>query len=181
MLVKILIVVAVLAVAFVALVASRPSQCSTTRSAYIAAPPSAIFPLVNDFHNWEAWSPWAKLDPKAKTSYSGAAAGEGASFAWDGNKNVGTGTMTIVESRPSELIRIKLDFLKPFAGTSAAQFTFKPTGNGTTVTWSMTGKANFMAKAVNLFMNMDKMVGGQFEKGLASMKQEAEATAAIRN
>jgi len=130
---------------------------------------------VNDFHNWEAWSPWAKLDPAAKATFEGPSTGTGAIFKWVGNKEVGEGSMTITESRPSDLIRIKLEFLRPFEATNSAEFTFKPEGNRTAVTWSMEGKNNFIAKAVCLFMNMDKMVGGQFEQGLAQMKAVVEA------
>jgi len=130
---------------------------------------------VNDFHNWEAWSPWAKLDPAAKATFEGPSTGTGAIFKWAGNKEVGEGSMTITESRPSDLIRIKLEFLRPFEATNSAEFTFKPEGNRTAVTWSMEGKNNFIAKAVCLFMNMDKMVGGQFEQGLAQMKAVVEA------
>ena len=130
---------------------------------------------MNDFHNWEAWSPWAKLDPAAKATFEGPSTGTGAIFKWVGNKEVGEGSMTITESRPSDLIRIKLEFLRPFEATNSAEFTFKPEGNRTAVTWSMEGKNNFIAKAVCLFMNMDKMVGGQFEQGLAQMKAVVEA------
>ena len=129
---------------------------------------------MNDFHNWEAWSPWAKLDPAAKATFEGPSTGTGAIFKWVGNKEVGEGSMTITESRPSDLIRINLEFLKPFASTCAAEFTFKPEGNQTVAAWSMFGKNNFMAKTIHLFMNMDKMVGGQFEQGLAAMKSVAE-------
>jgi carbon monoxide dehydrogenase subunit G len=125
---------------------------------------------VNDFHNWQAWSPWAKMDPTAKNSFAGTPSGEGALFSWAGNNKVGEGRMTIMESRPSESIRIKLEFLKPFQATNTAEFTFQPTGEGTLVTWSMSGKNSFMAKAVVLVMNCDKMVGGQFEQGLANLK-----------
>jgi len=112
-----------------------------------------------------------------KQAYEGAPAGTGAIYTWAGNNEVGDGRMTITESRPSDLIRINLEFFKPFAGNSIAEFTFKPEGNQTVVTWTMTGENNFMAKTIHLFMNMDKMIGGQFEKGLAQMKSIAEATA----
>ena len=114
---------------------------------------------------WEAWSPWARLDPAMKQAYEGAPAGTGAIYTWAGNSQVGEGRMTLTESRPSDLIRIRLEFLKPFAATSTAEFTFKAERNQTVVTWSMAGKNNFIAKAVHLFMNMDKMVGGNFEEG----------------
>lgn len=178
---KILIAVAAILVLVVAvfavLVAMQPSEFRIQRSATIAAPAPAVFAQVNDFHNWEAWSPWAKLDPSATNSFEGAPAGTGASFAWAGNSKVGEGRMTIVESRPSELVRIKLQFLKPFAATNTAEFTFKPEGDHTAVTWSMYGHNNFMARAVGLVMNMDQVVGGEFEKGLTSMKSVAEASA----
>ena len=175
MIIKILIAIAVIVVVFAIIVALQPSEFRIVRSATISAPAPTIFAQVNDFHKWEAWSPWAKLDPAAKATYEGPSAGTGAVFRWAGNKEVGEGSMTITESRPSDLIRIKLEFLKPFAATNAAEFTFRPDGNQTTVTWSMEGKNNFIARAVCLFMNMEKMVGGQFEKGLAQMKSVAEA------
>jgi uncharacterized protein YndB with AHSA1/START domain len=175
MLKKILIGIAVIVGAFVVIVALQPSDFRIVRSSTIAAPPATVFAQVNDFHKWEAWSPWARLDPAAKSSFDGPAAGNGATFRWAGNEEVGEGSMTITESRPSDLIRIKLEFLKPFAATNTAEFTFKPEGEQTVVTWSMFGTNNFIAKAFCLFINMDKMVGGQFEKGLASMKSVAEA------
>jgi uncharacterized protein YndB with AHSA1/START domain len=172
---KILIGLAVIVVVLVVIVALQPSEFRVVRSATISAPPPAVFAEVNDFHKWEAWSPWAKLDPAAKNSFDGPAAGTGAIFNWSGNNEVGEGRMTITESRPSDLIRIKLDFTKPFEATNTTEFTFKPEGNQTVVTWSMFGTNNFVAKAFCLFNSMDKMVGGQFEKGLASMKSIAEA------
>jgi len=175
MLIKILIAVAVIVVVFIVVVAMQPSVFRVARSATISAPPPAVFAQVNDFHKWEAWNPWGKIDPAMKQTYEGAPAGPGAIYTWVGNKNVGEGRMTLTESRPSDLIRIKLEFFKPFAGTNIAEFTFKPAGNQTAVTWSMTGKNNFMAKAIHLFMNMDKMIGGQFEMGLAQMKSIVEA------
>jgi uncharacterized protein YndB with AHSA1/START domain len=181
MLIKILIGVAAAVVLVVgvlaALVAMQPSEFRIERSATIAAPAPAVFAQVNDFHNWEAWSPWAKLDPAAKNSFEGAPAGKGAAFSWAGNSKVGEGRMTITESRPSELVRIKLEFLKPFEATNTAEFTFKPEGERTAVTWSMYGHNNFIGRAIGLFVNMDKALGGEFEKGLASMKSVAEASA----
>ena len=177
MLIKILIALTVIVVVFVVIVALQPSEFNVVRSATISAPAPALFAQVNDFHKWEAWNPWGKLDPTMKQTYEGAPAGTGAIYTWSGNDEVGEGRMTITESRPSDLIRIKLEFFKPFAATNTAEFTFKPEGNQTAVTWSMTGNNNFMAKAVHLFMNMDKMVGGQFEKGLAQMRSVVEAAA----
>jgi hypothetical protein len=171
----ILIALAVIIIVFVIIVAMQPSEFRVTRSATISGPRSAVFAQVNDFHKWEAWNPWGKIDPAMKQTYEGAPAGTGAVYTWAGNKEAGEGRMTITESRPNDLIRIKLEFFKPFRATNTAEFTFKPEGNQTVVTWSMTGENNFMAKAFHLFINMDKMVGGQFEKGLASMKSVAEA------
>src|SRR5437660_8487692 len=174
MLIRILLALALIVGVCVVIVAMQPSEFSVVRSATISAPAPAVFAQVNDFHKWEAWNPWGKLDPIMKQAYEGALAGTGAIYTWSGNNEVGEGRMTITESRPSDLIRIKLEFLKPFAATNTAEFTFKPEGNQTAVTWSMFGKNNFMAKAIHLFMNMDKMVGGQFEQGLAAMKSVAE-------
>ena len=129
---------------------------------------------MNDFHNWAAWNPWATLDPGMKQTYEGAPAGTGAIYTWAGNRQVGEGRMTLTESRPSDLIRIRLEFLKPLAAVSTAEFTFKPEGKQTVVTWSMVGRNNFMAKAVHLVMNIDRMIGGNFEQGLARMKAVVE-------
>jgi len=175
MLIKILVALAVIVLGFVGVVAMRPSEYRVARTATIAAPAPAVFAQVNDFHKWEAWNPWAKLDPAMKQAYAGTPAGAGAIYTWAGNREVGEGRMTMAESRPNEVIRITLEFLKPFAATSTAEFTFKPQGEQTVVTWSMTGENNFIAKAVHLFMNMDTMIGGMFEKGLAALKTAAEA------
>ena len=177
MLAKILIALAVIVVALVVIVALQPSTFRIARSAMIAAPPERVFAQVNDLHKWEAWSPWLKADPAAKTAYEGAQAGTGAAFKWSGNKDVGEGRMTITESRPNELVRIRLDFLRPFASTSTADFTFVPNGDRTTVMWSMHGDKNFLAKALHLVLDMDKMVGAKFDDGLAQMKVAAEASA----
>ena len=172
----ILIAVAVIIVVLAVIVALQPSEFRVARSATISAPASAVFALVNDFHKWEAWNPWGKIDPAMKQTYEGAPAGTGAIYTWAGNNEVGEGRMTIIESRPSELIRVKLEFFKPFAATNTAEFTFKPEANQTAVTWSMFGEKNVMAKAIHLFINMDKMIGGQFEKGLAAMKSVVETS-----
>ena len=177
MLKKILIGLAVIVGVFLIVVALQPADYRVTRTATIAAPPAVVFAQVDDLRQWEAWSPWAKMDPAMKVTYAGPAAGVGAISGWAGNSEVGEGRMTITESRPSELIRFHLEFFKPMAGTSASEFTFKPEGKQTVVTWTMTGKNNFTGKAFCLFMNMDKMVGGQFEQGLAAMKSVAEAAA----
>ena len=160
---------------FLIVVAMQPDDFRVTRSTRIATPPSAVFAQVNDFHNWEAWNPWGKLDPAMKQTYEGAPAGVGAVNSWMGNAQVGEGRMTITDSHPSDLIRIKLEFMKPFAATHTAEFTFKPEGEQTAVTWSMAGKKNFVSKGIGLFMSMDKMIGDQFDKGLADMKAVVEA------
>ena len=175
MLKKILLALAVIMLVLLIVVGLQPSEYRVTRSITIAADPTVVFTQVDDLKKWEAWSPWLKMDPAMKLTYSGPAAGVGAVSAWVGNSEVGEGRMTITESRPRELVRFNLEFFKPMTGTSAAEFTFKPEGSQTVVTWSMTGKNNFIAKGICLIMNMDKMVGGQFEQGLASMKTVAEA------
>jgi len=173
MLKKIAIALAAIVVIFAAVVALQPAAFRIERSATVAAPPEAAFALVNDFHNWETWSPWEKLDPAMKKSFEGASSGTGAIYAWAGNSKVGEGRMTVLESRPHELIRIKLEFLKPFASTHTAEFTFKPEGGQTVVTWSMFGNNNFMAKAFGLFVDMDQLIGKDFENGLAQMQAVA--------
>ncbi len=182
MLIKTLIVIAAIVVVFVLFVATRPSAFRIVRSATIAAPPEVVFAQVNDFRAWQAWSPWEKKDPNLRRTYEGPPAGRGAVYAWAGNKEVGEGRMTLTESRPAELIRIKLEFFKPVAATNTAEFTVQPRGAGgggqTDVTWSMTGHNGFMAKAFCMFMDMDKMVGSDFEKGLAQMKTVTESPAA---
>ena len=174
MLTKILIALAVIVIGFVLIVATRPSEYRVARTVTISAPAPAVFAQVNDFHNWAAWNPWATLDPGMKQTYEGAPAGTGAIYTWAGNRQVGEGRMTLTESRPSDLIRIRLEFLKPLAAISTAEFTFKPEGKQTVVTWSMVGRNNFMAKAVHLVMNIDRMIGGNFEQGLARMKAVVE-------
>lgn len=174
---KVIIVIVGVLSALLLLVALQPSDFRVERSITVAAPAAVVFAEVNDFHRWEAWSPWAKMDPAMKQTYEGAPAGVGAVYSWVGNGQVGEGRMTILESKPGELVRINLEFFKPFAATNTATFVFTPTGDQTTVTWSMTGKNNFVGKAMCLVMSMDKMVGGEFEKGLADIKSLAEAAA----
>ena len=175
MTVKILIAIAVLVVVLAVVIATRPSEFRVERTASVAAPAPVVFAQVNDFHKWEAWSPYVKRDPAMKKSFDGAPAGVGAIYTWSGNHEVGEGRTTIIESRPSELIRIRLEFVRPFAGTSTATFTFRPEGDRTAVSWTLDGRNSFPAKAMDLVMNMDKMIGDDFEKGLAQMKAIAEA------
>jgi len=174
MLKKIAIGLGISIVILVIVIALQPSNYRVERSITIAAPPEKVFSQVNDFRRWNAWNPWGKIDPAMKQSYAGADSGVGAQYSWAGNKDVGEGRMTIAESVPSEKVKVDMEFLKPFAAKAKAEFTFKSLGNGTLVTWSMSGDKNFMAKAIHLFMNMDKMIGAQFAKGLADMKTVAE-------
>ena len=174
MLKKIVIVLALVLIILLVVVAVQPGEYRVVRTATIASPQPAVFEQVNDLHKWEAWSPWAKLDPAMKQTYEGPPAGTGAIYHWVGNKKVGEGRMTVTESRPSDLVRIKLDFIKPFASTADSEFTFKPEANQTAVSWSMAGKKNFMTKGFGLFVSMDKMIGGDFERGLAQLKTVVE-------
>ena len=170
MLVKILIAVVIVVLGLAAFIATRPAEFRVTRTATFAAPAPAVFAQVNELRKWEAWSPWAKKDPQMKQAYAGPAAGAGAVASWVGNKDVGEGRMSIVESRPAELIRFKLEFFKPFAATNNAEFTFKEQGGRTAVSWSMSGRNNFVGKAMSVVFDFDKMIGADFEAGLASLK-----------
>jgi len=171
----ILLVLGIIIVVLGVIVAMQPGEFRVARSAIMSAPPQAVFAQVEDLRKWEGWNPWQKVDPAMKITFTGPPTGPGASYSWVGNKDVGEGRLTITESRPNDLVRVKLEFMKPFTATNMASFTFKPEGDKTNVTWSMEGDKNYVVKAVHLFMDMDKMVGGQFEKGLADMKKIAEA------
>ena len=170
MLKKILLGLVAIIVIFLIVAALQPADFRITRSTVIAAPPAAVFEQINDFQKWSVWSPWAKLDPNAKNTFEGPGAGVGAKFAWSGNNEVGEGSMTITDAKPAERVLMDLVFTKPFAAKNVAEFTLKPEGAGTAVTWSMSGKNNFIGKAAGLLMNCDKMVGGQFEKGFENLK-----------
>ena len=174
MLKTILIVVVVLVAAVLIYAATKPDRFRIQRTASISAPAEKIFPLINDFHTWSVWSPWEKLDLAMKKTHSGAPQGKGAVLEWDGNKDVGTGRMEVLESIPSSKILIKLDFLKPFEAHNQAEFTLAPNTGSTQVTWAMYGPQPYIVKVMSLFCSMDKMVGGQFEKGLADLKALAE-------
>ena len=166
----IIILISLLAIGiFLVIVALRPSDFRVTRSASIPAPATVVFEQFNDLHKWNEWSPWAKMDPNSKITYEGQLAGVGAGFSWAGSK-AGEGLMTITESRPSERIVARLQFFKPFTATNEVEFTFTPEGDETAVTWSMSGKNNFMAKLIGLVMNCEKMCGDQFEQGFANLK-----------
>src|SRR4051812_31867290 len=178
MLLKIFIGLVVAVGIFLIVAAFQPAGYRVMRSTTIAAPASKVFAQINDLHNFQLWSPWGKLDPAMKTTYEGPAAGPGASYVWSGNSKVGEGRMTIMESRPNELVRMKLEFLRPFADTSTTDFALKTEGDQTAVTWTMYGEKKFLSKAMCLIMSMDKMVGGDFEKGLAQMKALSESRVA---
>lgn len=167
----IVVVVAVLCV----VVAMQSEDLSITRSASFNAPPEKVFEQINDFHKWEAWSPWAKMDPNMKLTYSGPQSGVGAAYAWAGNDEVGEGKMTIVESKPSQSIKIDLEFIKPFASKNPTDFVIKQNGEKSDLTWTMNTKKNFVMKAMCMVVDMDKMIGADFEKGLAQMKPVVEA------
>jgi len=173
--IAIIAVVLAIAIAVVLiLAATKPDSFSVTRAIDITAPAERIFPLINDFHRWVAWSPWENKDPAMQRSFTGAASGKGAVYGWDGNKNVGSGRMEIVEASAPSKILIKLDFLKPFEAHNTAEFTMLPQGAGTRLTWVMRGPAPFMSKLMQVFMNLDQMIGKDFEIGLANLKKLAE-------
>ena len=176
------IIAVVLAIAIAAvliLAATKPATFSVQRAIDVKAPPDRIFPLINDFHQWVSWSPYENKDPAMKRSYSGAESGKGAVYGWEGNSNVGTGRMEILEtqiletSAPSKIL-IKLDFFKPFEGHNTAEFTMLPQGGATHVNWVMRGPAPFISKLMQVFMNLDHMIGKDFEVGLANLKKLTE-------
>jgi uncharacterized protein YndB with AHSA1/START domain len=175
---KILLGVVLLVIVLVIVVATRPSAFRVERSAVIAAPPERLFERVNDLRAWAAWSPYEKKDPDMKRTFDGPAAGVGATYAWAGDKNIGEGRMTVERSERPSLVGIKLEFFKPFEGTNAVTFTFAPAPGGTKVSWGMDGRYNFVTKGMSMVMDMDKMIGTDFEAGLAALKAQAEAEAA---
>jgi uncharacterized protein YndB with AHSA1/START domain len=168
---------AALAAAFVVVVSLQPAELRVARSTTVSAPPAVVFAQLNDLHAFNQWSPFAKRDPATKQTFGGPPTGQGASMAWAGNAEVGEGRMTITESRPNEIVRYRLEFLKPFENTAEANIALRPDGDRTTVTWGMVAPNNFIAKAMHLFLDMDEMVGGDFEKGLADLKSIAERKA----
>jgi uncharacterized protein YndB with AHSA1/START domain len=175
---EIIVVIAIILAIAIAVVLGLASTKSNIlrvqRSITINAPPERIFPLISDFHQWRHWSPYEQKDPAMKRTYDGAANGKGAIYAWDGDKNVGSGRMEILEATPSQKIVIKLDFFTPFEGHNTAEFTMLPQGDGTHVTWLMHGPARFMTKLIQVFMNLDNMIGKDFEAGLANLKKVSE-------
>jgi Polyketide cyclase / dehydrase and lipid transport. len=173
-LVIIAIVLAVAIAAVLVLAATKPDSFSVQRAAVIDAPAEKVFPLIADFHEWRKWSPWEDRDPELKRSYGGAERGKGAIYAWDGNRNVGSGRMEILEAASPSLVKIQLDFLKPFEAHNIAEFTMLPQGSATNLTWVMSGPAPFMSKVMQVFMSFDKMIGKDFEAGLARIKSVSE-------
>ncbi len=154
--------------------ATRPDSFRVERAVSIKAPPETIFALINDFNRWGAWSPWEKLDPAMKRTFGAATSGQGATYAWEGNKDVGQGRMEIAESVAPSRVTINLDFLKPFEVHNIVEFTLEPTGDSTKVTWAMHGPMPFISKVMSVFFSMDSMVGKDFEAGLANLKATAE-------
>jgi len=175
-LVIIAIVIAVIIAVVLILAATKPDSFRVERSAVVNAPADKVFPLIADFHEWLKWSPWEGRDPQLKRTYSGAERGKGAVYAWDGNKNVGSGRMEILEADTPTKIRIKLDFLKPFEAHNTAEFTMQPHGGATNIVWVMTGPAPFMSKVMQVFMSFDSMIGKDFEAGLANLKTISESS-----
>ena len=173
---KIGIAIVVLIVAVLAYSATKPDTFTIQRTATINAPPDRIFPFINDLHSFGSWSPYEKRDPQMKRTYSGPPFGQGAVYAWDGNSDVGQGTMEIVQSTPPSEVRLKLDFIRPFEGHNTAVFTLVPQGSSSTnVTWAMHGESPYISKVLSTFINFDKMIGSDFETGLTNLKTLAEA------
>jgi uncharacterized protein YndB with AHSA1/START domain len=168
------IAVVVVIAAVLALAATRPDTFRVERSTTIKAPPEKVYALIDDFHQWQQWSPWERLDPAMKRQHGGAPKGKGALYGWEGNKEVGKGQMEITEATPPSRVVIKLDFLAPFEAHNTAEFVLAPQGDATTVTWAMSGPNLFIGKVMSLFASMDRLVGKDFERGLANLKAVAE-------
>jgi hypothetical protein len=154
--------------------AFKPGDFRVQRTIAIQAPPEKIFPLINDFHNWPSWSPWEKLDPNMKRTLNGPPNGTGSVYEWDGNNKAGKGRMEITDSVASSKVGIKLDFIKPMEGHDTVEFTLQPNGSSTNVTWAMSGPLTYPGKVMTVFASMDKLIGSDFETGLANMKAAAE-------
>lgn len=167
-------VVLVIVLGVLAIAATRPDTFRVERAATIKASPEKVFALIDDFHAWTLWSPWERMDPAMKRTYSGAARGPGAVYAWDGDKKVGQGQMEITATTPPERVAVKLDFLRPFEAHNTAEFVLKPQGDSVTVTWTMQGPNLFIGKVMSVFVSMDSIVGKDFESGLANLKAVAE-------
>lgn len=168
------IIVGILLAAFLGFAATKPDTFSVQRSRSIHAPPDKIFELISDFHRWASWSPYEKLDPAMKKTYTGALSGKGAVYEWAGNGKAGQGRMEITDASPGSKVTIKLDFLKPFEGHNIAEFTLEANGGSTNVTWAIHGPQSYILKVMTTFFSMDNMLGKDFETGLGSMKAIAE-------
>ncbi len=179
MLKRILLVVVAVVALFALYVATRPSAYRVERTVLVKAEPDKVFPLVVIFRRWDQWSPWAKLDPNMKVEFGGPKGGYGSTYAWKGNEKVGEGKMTMTGALPNQLVAIKLDFVKPWEQTADIRFDFKPEADGTRITWIMSGKYDFVGKLFAVFMDMDKTVGPDLEKGLAALKTIGERRQAI--
>jgi uncharacterized protein YndB with AHSA1/START domain len=178
---KIALALVVLIAALTAFIATRPAEFRVERTAQVNAPPETVFPLIDNLQNWQRWSPFEKLDPEMKKTFDGPEAGAGATYAWDGNSQAGAGKMTIEESKPNENVDMKLEFTRPFESACKVKFLLVPDSGGTKVTWSMQGENNFIGKAMCLVMDMDQMVGKDFEEGLASLNKLAQEKAPASN
>ena len=168
------LIIAVLIAGVLVLAATKPDTFRVQRAASIKAPPEKVFAILNDFQKWGAWSPWEKKDPAMKRTFGATTSGKGAKYAWEGNKDVGKGSMEIAESSPSSRLTIKLDFIEPFEGHNIVDFTLEPKGDSTTVSWNIHGPMPFVSKVISVFCSMDSMIGKDFETGLASLKAVAE-------
>ena len=168
------IVIAVLIAGVLIFAATKPDTFRVQRAASIKAPPEKVFALINDFKRWDAWSPWEKKDPAMKRTFGATTSGKGATYAWEGNKDVGQGSMEIAESVPPSRVKLKLDLLKPFEAHNIVDFTLEPKGDTTNVTWAMQGDTPYFAKIIHVFIDMDSMVGKDFETGLSNLKTAAE-------
>jgi Polyketide cyclase / dehydrase and lipid transport len=179
MLKKILVGLAAVLLVLVIVIATRPADFRVERKTTVAAPSQVVFDQINDLHAWEKWNPWYKDEPTQKLTYAGPANGKGASYSWKGEKT-GSGTATIVDSKPAEHVGLTLQFTAPMESTTIADFTVKPEGDTVEVTWAMSGVNGFMGKAFSMVMDMDKMVGGSFERGLSDLKKVSEEEAKRR-
>ena len=168
------IVVVVLIAALLVYAATKPDTFRVERSASIKAPPEKVFVLLNDFQRWGDWSPWEKKDPAMKRTFSVVTSGKGAQYAWQGNSDVGQGRMEIAESVSPSKVSVKLDFVKPFEAHNIVEFKLEPKGDVTNITWAMQGDTPYFAKIIHVFLNMDRMVGKDFEAGLANLKRLTE-------
>ena len=171
---KILIAVVALLALWLIAATRQPDHFRVERSTTLQAPPAKVFAILNDFHQFGSWSPWEALDPALKTTYSGAPSGPGAVYTWEGNDKVGSGRMEILQSEPDKRVLVKLDFIQPFEGHNTSEYTLEPGPNGTTVTWAMYGPSPLESRLMGVFVSMDRMIGGDFEKGLAQLKAVAE-------